>query len=44
MPTLVGLALNEQLLPAGEPVPTDSTDWPIDGLIAGDGRIIRREG
>lgn len=41
MPFLVGLALEEQLLPEGQSVPTNDTDWPVDALIVGDGRVIR---
>ncbi|KAI9821250.1 MAG: hypothetical protein M1827_003985 [Pycnora praestabilis] len=39
-PFLVGLGLKEQLLPDDKSVPTDSTDWPLDGLIIGDGRFL----
>jgi len=42
MPFLVGLALQEQLLPEGDAVPTDANDWPLDGLVIGDGRYLRR--
>ncbi|KAL8798576.1 MAG: hypothetical protein Q9182_006550 [Xanthomendoza sp. 2 TL-2023] len=41
MPFLVGLALDEQVLPEGEVVPTDPSDWRLDALIAGD-KLIRR--
>ncbi|KAI9865130.1 MAG: hypothetical protein M1813_002450 [Trichoglossum hirsutum] len=40
MPCLVGLALKEQVLPDGESVPTDATDWTLDKLIVGDGRLL----
>ncbi|KAI9775878.1 MAG: hypothetical protein M1839_000752 [Geoglossum umbratile] len=41
MPCLVGLALKEQVLPDGESIPTDTTDWPLDKLIVGDGRLLQ---
>ncbi|KAI9800824.1 MAG: hypothetical protein M1825_003607 [Sarcosagium campestre] len=41
MPFLVGLALKEQMLPNTEHVPTEDTDWPLDGLVLGDGQILR---
>ncbi|KAF2452743.1 5-formyltetrahydrofolate cyclo-ligase family protein [Lineolata rhizophorae] len=41
MPFLVGLALNEQVLPPGQTVPTDPTDWRVDALVAGDGSVVR---
>ncbi|KAF2835229.1 5-formyltetrahydrofolate cyclo-ligase [Patellaria atrata CBS 101060] len=41
MPFLVGLTLIEQLLPANESVPMDTTDWRLDALITGDGHILR---
>ena len=37
---LVGLALQEQVLPQGQVVPTTTSDWPLDCLIVGDGSII----
>jgi len=37
---VVGLALQEQLLEAGE-IPTDASDWRLDALIVGDGSLIR---
>jgi len=40
-PWRVGLALNEQVLPAGQTVPMDETDQRIDALILGDGSVIR---
>ena len=43
MPLLVGLALKEQVLPEGESVPVDSTDWNVDILVVGDGRIIHKD-
>ena len=39
--TLVGLALKEQVLLQGHHVPTDSTDWRLDCLLIGDGRVLR---
>ncbi|OCK83052.1 5-formyltetrahydrofolate cyclo-ligase-like protein [Lepidopterella palustris CBS 459.81] len=41
MPFLVGLALKEQLLPGTESVPMDTTDWHLNALIVGDGRLFR---
>ncbi|KAI9706961.1 MAG: hypothetical protein M1820_004548 [Bogoriella megaspora] len=43
MPFLVGLSLNEQLLPKDQTVPRDASDWMLDALITGDGNILRRE-
>ncbi|KAH0559560.1 hypothetical protein GP486_003925 [Trichoglossum hirsutum] len=40
VPCLVGLALKEQVLPDGESIPTDATDWTLDKLIVGDGRLL----
>ncbi len=42
--TPVGLALNEQVLPEEDTVPMDSSDWRIDALITGDGKLIRARG
>lgn len=39
----VGLALNEQLLPIGESVPADETDWTVDALVLGDGSVLQPE-
>jgi len=39
---LVGLALNEQILPADQTVPMDGTDQRIDALILGDGSVLSR--
>jgi 5-formyltetrahydrofolate cyclo-ligase len=39
---LVGLALNEQVLPSEQTVPMESTDKPLDALILGDGSVCRR--
>ncbi|KAF8316410.1 5-formyltetrahydrofolate cyclo-ligase [Clavulina sp. PMI_390] len=33
-PHLVAIALKEQLLPEGETVPTDSTDWFMDAIVS----------
>ncbi|KAL9047323.1 MAG: hypothetical protein Q9214_000065 [Letrouitia sp. 1 TL-2023] len=43
MPFLIGLALQEQVLPDGQQVPTGPFDWPLDALVIGDGRILRRD-
>ena len=40
--SIVGLALNEQVLSAPEEVPRDATDWKLDALILGNGQILRR--
>jgi hypothetical protein len=36
----VGLALNEQVLPAQEAVPSDATDYKLDALILGNGELL----
>lgn len=41
MPFLVGLALEEQVLPEEKSVPMNDTDWRVDALIVGNGRVIR---
>ncbi|PUU76207.1 5-formyltetrahydrofolate cyclo-ligase [Tuber borchii] len=41
MPILVALALKEQLFEDGT-VPVDVSDWPMDLIISGDGRLLRR--
>ncbi|KAI4151795.1 MAG: hypothetical protein LQ340_003287 [Diploschistes diacapsis] len=41
MPFLVGLGLQQQVLGPDQEVPADSTDVPLDALIAGDGSIHR---
>lgn len=41
MPLLVALALKEQVF-EDETVPVDQSDWPMDIIITGDGRFIRR--
>lgn len=43
LPPTVGLALNEQLLPIGESVPADETDWTVDALVLGDGSVLQPE-
>ncbi|KAL9612275.1 MAG: hypothetical protein Q9167_003143 [Letrouitia subvulpina] len=43
MPFLIGLALQEQVLPEGQQVPTGPFDWPLDALVIGDGRVLRRD-
>jgi len=40
-PFLVGLALAEQILPANEYVPMDTTDWKINALVVGSGQLLR---
>jgi len=42
-PPPVGLALNEQLLPREDFVPTDDTDWKLDALVLGDGNVLLPE-
>jgi len=37
----VGLSLTEQLLPPGESVPMDSSDYRLDALVTGDGALHR---
>ncbi|KAF8476848.1 putative 5-formyltetrahydrofolate cyclo-ligase [Kalaharituber pfeilii] len=41
MPVLVGVALQEQVFEDGR-VPVDETDWLVDILVTGDGRVVRR--
>ena len=41
MPILVGTALVEQLFGEGE-VPVDGTDWLVDIVVTGDGRVDRK--
>ena len=40
---LVGLALNEQVLPPEESIPVHKNDWVLDALLMGDGSIFRNE-
>ena len=42
-PTPVGLALKEQLLPDEDSVPADDTDWRLDALVLGDGKVLLPE-
>ncbi|CAL8580798.1 hypothetical protein XPA_006516 [Xanthoria parietina] len=42
MPFLVGLALEEQVLPVGQEVPADASDWRLDALIVGTKPVRRR--
>ncbi|EFW15205.1 hypothetical protein D8B26_004465 [Coccidioides posadasii str. Silveira] len=42
-PYLTALALQEQILPPPERVPAGEQDYPVDVLIAGDGRVLKRE-
>lgn len=37
----MALALNEQVFEDGA-VPVDFNDWPMDIIIVGDGRLLRR--
>ena len=37
----MALALNEQVLPPEETVPSDATDYKLDALIMGNGEVIR---
>ncbi|KAF2805490.1 5-formyltetrahydrofolate cyclo-ligase-like protein [Mytilinidion resinicola] len=41
-PFLVGLALAEQLLPVKESVPMDTTDWRLNALVLGTGKLLRK--
>ncbi|KAF2271468.1 5-formyltetrahydrofolate cyclo-ligase-like protein [Westerdykella ornata] len=41
MPFRVGLSLMEQLLPPGQSVPMDSTDYRLDALVLGSGEMRR---
>ncbi|KAH0608603.1 uncharacterized protein H6S33_001737 [Morchella sextelata] len=41
MPILVALALKEQIFEDGA-VPVDLSDWPMDIIITGEGRLLRR--
>ena len=38
----VGLSLDVQFLPEDQIVPTDSSDWDLDVVIVGNGKIVRR--
>ncbi|EER22890.1 5-formyltetrahydrofolate cyclo-ligase, putative [Coccidioides posadasii C735 delta SOWgp] len=40
---IAALALQEQILPPPERVPAGEQDYPVDVLIAGDGRVLKRE-
>ena len=40
--SLVGLALQEQILEDGEIIPTNASDWRLDALIIGDDLLVRR--
>lgn len=37
---VVGLCLAEQLLAMGQEVPTTNSDWIVDALAVGDGRLL----
>ena len=41
MPVLVALAFKEQMVGDNQ-VPTDVSDWPVDIIVTGDGRCLRR--
>jgi len=43
MSIVVGVALDVQLLPDHQTVPTNASDWKLDGLVVGDGRVLRRK-
>lgn len=43
MPVLVAVALEEQLLAAGDTVPVDASDWLVDIIVTGHGKYLRRE-
>ncbi|KAL9095253.1 MAG: hypothetical protein Q9165_002509 [Trypethelium subeluteriae] len=40
MPFLVGFALNEQILSSDQTVPRDASDWQLDALISGHGKLL----
>ncbi|KAL9125398.1 MAG: hypothetical protein Q9217_005399 [Psora testacea] len=40
---VVGLALNEQVLPNDQEIPTLDNDWPLDALVLGDGSVIQAQ-
>lgn len=40
--TVVGLALEEQVLPVGQEVPANASDWRLDALIVGTKPVRRR--
>jgi 5-formyltetrahydrofolate cyclo-ligase len=42
MPVLVALALKEQLLEGEDVVPMAESDWRVDVIVRGDGRVLRR--
>ena len=39
----VGLCLAEQLLPQGQGLPTTDSDWNVDAVAVGDGRLVTLE-
>ena len=39
---IVGLALEEQLLPEDDRIPMDATDWRLEALVVGNGTVLRR--
>ncbi|KAK6509900.1 hypothetical protein TWF481_004628 [Arthrobotrys musiformis] len=42
VPFTVGVALKDQFLVPPESVPVGDKDWPLDTIIVGDGKVIRR--
>ncbi|EDU44333.1 5-formyltetrahydrofolate cyclo-ligase [Pyrenophora tritici-repentis Pt-1C-BFP] len=43
MPFRVGLSLTERFLPPTEPVPMSSSDFRLDAIVTGDGKLLRAE-
>ena len=37
---IVGLALSEQVIPHGDDIPVNGSDWPLNALIMGDGSVF----
>lgn len=40
----MAVALQEQILDEGEDIPVDETDWLVDLVVVGDGKIFKKEG
>jgi len=40
----VAVALQEQILDEDETIPADETDWQVDLVVVGDGKIFKKEG
>ncbi|KAI9722509.1 MAG: hypothetical protein M1828_004756 [Chrysothrix sp. TS-e1954] len=40
VPSLVALALEEQILPRDQEVETDATDWKVDAIVSGAGEVL----